>query len=224
MPWPRRRHADEEEEPTVKILNDATSPFGRKTIVAAIERSIPVEEVFVDLNGPTLDPWNPLRQIPTLVPDSGPAVFDSDVIVQYLDGLHSGPPLIPKKDPHFVLTRMSLANGLMEATLTRLIETRRPAQERSDPFVAKMEARIQRTLDALSANLTDYSSSSDVLCADQITIVVALGYVDFRFNRDWHGKYSALASWYDGVAARRSMALTAPTRTSPVSKSEISKR
>lgn len=208
----------------MKILNDATSPFGRKTIVAAIERSIPVEEVFVDLNGSTLDSWNPLRQIPTLVPDTGPAVFDSDVIVLYLDEKHSGPPLIPRKDAPAVMTRMSLANGLMEATLTRLMETRRPDGERSNAFVAKMEERIQRVLAALNSNLSDFSRTGEALSADQITIAVALGYVDFRFNRDWHGRFPALSKWYEEIAARRSMVLTAPTRTAAVPKAEMTKR
>lgn len=208
----------------MKILNDATSPFGRKTIVAAMERSIPVEEVFVDLNGPTLDPWNPLRQIPTLVPDVGPAVFDSDVIVQYLDEKHSGPPLIPRNDAAAIMTRMALANGLMEATLTRLMETRRPDGERSKAFIAKMEERIQRVLTALNSNLSTLSGTGEALTADQITIAVALGYVDFRFNRDWHGKFPELSRWYEGIAARRSMVLTAPTRTAPVPKAEMTKR
>ena len=207
----------------MKILNDATSPFGRKTIVAAIERTIPVEEVFVDLNGTALDRWNPLWQIPTLVPPDGPAIYDSDVIVQFLDRQHDGPRLIPEKDAVAILTRMSLANGLMEATLARLLETRRASGGRSDELIAKMEARIWRVLDAVNVNLGALISATDALRADQITMAVALGYVDFRFNDAWHGKYPALGKWYAAIADRRSMALTAPTRTSPVPAGEIAK-
>ena len=208
----------------MKILNDATSPFGRKTVVAAMERAIPVEEAFVDLNGTDLDRWNPLRQIPTLVLADGRAVYDSDAIVQFLDRQHNGPPLIPEKEAIAVLTRMSLANGLMETTLARLLETRRASGGRSDELIAKMEARIWRVLDAMNANLGALISAADALRADQITMAVALGYVDFRFSDAWHGKYPALGKWYAAIAGRRSMTLTAPTRTSPVPQGEIAKR
>jgi glutathione S-transferase len=56
----------------LKLLSDATTPFGRKVVVAAIERSIPLEEIFVPLDGTgPLDAVNPLRQIPTLVLPDG---------------------------------------------------------------------------------------------------------------------------------------------------------
>lgn len=208
----------------MKIFNDATSPFGRKTIVAAMERSIAAEEVFVDLNTTTLDRWNPLRQIPTLVLPSGAAIYDSDVIVQFLDRQHDGPPLVPAADAPTVLTRMSLANGLMEATLQRRVETLRPDGERSPGFIAKQEARIARVLAAINADLGALGAATAALRGDQITTAVALGYVDFRFNDQWHGQYPALASWYAEMMKRRSLALTVPTRTAPIPLSEMTRR
>ena len=204
----------------MKILNDATSPFGRKAVVVAMERSIAHEEIFVDLNTAALDQWNPLRQIPTLVLPNGKALYDSDVIVQFLDRQHKGPPLIPDKDAPAVLTRMSLANGLMEATLGRLIETRRPAGERSDALIAKLEARIWRVFKAMNADISSLAGPIDALRADQITAAVALAYADFRFNNSWQAQYPVLNEWRASIAARRSMALTAPTRTSPVPTAE----
>jgi glutathione S-transferase len=207
----------------MKILNDATSPFGRKTIVAAIERGVSVEEVFVDLHGTTLDQWNPLRQIPTLLPRSGPAIYDSDVIVLFLDRQHGGVPLVPEQDATAVLTRMSLANGLMEATLMRLLEKRREVSERSEAMIEKMEARIWRVLKALNGNLEFLTYPKKDLQADQIATAVALKYVSFRFSESWLDKYPALGAWCADMSSRRSMILTAPTRTAPVPRDEFTR-
>jgi len=153
----------------MKLLSDATTPFGRKVLVAAIERTIVLEESFVPLDGTgPLDQWNPLRQIPTLVLDDGRAIYDSDVIMDYLDTCHRAEPLIPKADRFDVLTRMALGNGLIEATLLRRLETVRAAGERSPSFIEKMEQRIERALRALDAQVQSLADSG-TLRADQIT-------------------------------------------------------
>ena len=203
----------------MKLLSDATTPFGRKVIVAAIERSIPLEEIFVPLDGTgPLDAVNPLRQIPTLVLPDGRSIYDSDVIIDYLDTCHAGEPLVPATDRTGVLTRMALGSGLIEATLLRRIETVRVPQEQSAAFIAKMEQRIQRALGALEAQSGSMESASDVVRADQITAACALGYVDFRFTDAWRDNHRALAQWFAEMAARRSMIASAPTRTAPVAR------
>jgi glutathione S-transferase len=197
----------------MKLLNDATSPFGRKILVAAMEHSISLEEEFVDIGaaGP-LDRVNPLRQIPALVTDENEPVYDSDVILQFLDRMHIGGRLFPEGDWP-VLTRTSLANGLIEATLQRIMELRRPAQEQSRTFIEKMEARISRVLHQLDG--TADLLAGDLVRADQITTACALEYVDFRFRRDWRDQFPALAGWLATASRRSSMAGTAPTRTAP---------
>jgi glutathione S-transferase len=201
----------------VKLLTDATTPFGRKIAVAAIERQIAMEEVFVPLDGTgPLDEWNPLRQIPTLVLDDGRAIYDSDVITEYLDTLHRGEPLIPASDRFSVLTRMTLGNGLTEATMLRRIETVRVPQEKSPAFITKMEQRIDRSLKALEAQAPRLSHGSSALRADQIAVGCALGYVDFRYVDTWRAQCPRLAEWYASLATRLSFTLTAPTRTAPV--------
>lgn len=197
----------------MKLLNDATSPFGRKILVAAAEHFVSMDEEFVDISGPgRLDRINPLRQIPALVTDEDEPVYDSDAILQYLDRKHIGGALFPEGDWP-VLTRTSLANGLIEATLHRIMEVRRPSQEQSRTFIEKMEARIwralhqlERTADLLAGNLAR---------ADQITTACALEYVDFRFRRDWRDQYPSLAGWLAAASQRPSMTDTAPTRTAP---------
>lgn len=201
----------------MKLLTDATTPFGRKIAVAAIERRIAMEEVFVPLDGTgPLDQWNPLRQVPTLVLADGRAIYDSDVITEYLDTLHRGEPLIPAADRIAVLTRSALGNGLTEATLLRRMEIVRPKTEQSPAFVTKMEQRIERSLKALEAQSASIAQGTAALRADQISIACALGYVDFRYVDTWRAQCPRLAAWYASVATRPSLVLTAPTRGAPV--------
>jgi glutathione S-transferase len=209
-------------EDPMKIYNDATSPFGRKTVVAAIERGIAVEEVFLDLaKAEFLDQWNPLRQIPTLVTAAGVALYDSDVIVQFLDRAHQREPLIPAAEAPAILTRMSLANGLMEATLMRVVETRQPDPRAA--VIAKLEGRIARALAAIERDLAHLAKGGAAIRGDQLTTAVALGYVDFRFVETWRETHKALGAWYGEMSARRSLALTVPTRKDPVPAAEIAR-
>jgi len=113
---------------------------------------------------------------------------------------------------------MALGSGLIEATLLRRIETVRVPQEQSAAFIAKMEQRIQRALEALEAQIGSMASASDVVRADQITAACALGYVDFRFTGAWRDNHRALAQWFAEMAARPSMIASAPTRTAPVAR------
>ena len=208
----------------MRLLSDATTPFGRKVLVAAIERSIVLDEAFVPLDGSgPLDRYNPLRQIPTLVTDDGRAIYDSDVILQYLDTLHRGEPLVPDGDRVGVLTRMALGSGLIEATLLRRMEVIREATERSGRFIAKMEDRIARALAALEAQL-DAFTLDGALRADQITAACALGYVDLRHTDQWRSKHASLAQWFAPIAERPSMLATAPSRTQAVSSSAFPSR
>jgi glutathione S-transferase len=197
----------------MKLLNDATSPFGRKVLVAAIERAVPLEEQFVNIGLPgPIDELNPLRQIPTLVTDGGQTHYDSDVILQYIDSRHAGPRLCPAGD-WAVMTRMSLANGLIEAVLLRIMELRRPAGEQSPSFVKKLEDRVWRVLPRLDAIIDQLTG--EPLRADQIAIACALEYTDFRYTPDWRSRCPALAKWLEPLSQRPSMAGSRPTRSAP---------
>ena len=203
----------------MKLLSDATTPFGRKVLVAALERSIDVGEEFVALDGTgPLDRYNPLRQIPTLVTEDGRAIYDSDVIMSYLDTCHHGEPLVPEHDRFGVLTRMALGSGLIEATLLRRMEVVRERGERSAAFIARMEERVARALRALEAQCATVAIAG-ALRADQITIACALGYVDFRYTDKWREAHPRLARWFAVMADRPSMAATVPTRSHPIARS-----
>ncbi len=196
------------------LYNDATSPFGRKVMIAAIERGLPVTEEFVDLGAAEhIDRFNPLRQIPVLVTAAGQGVYDSDTILHYFDELGLVPPLVPPDRRVETLTRCSLANGLMEATLTRLLETRKAPESRSPAFIELREARIARVVAALEGQCERFAGGP--IAADQITVATALGYLDFRYSRDWRTGAPRLAAWYETMAARPSFVETAPERQAP---------
>ncbi len=197
----------------MKLLNDATSPFGRKVLVAAIERSVSIEEQFITISAPgPIDDLNPLRQIPTLVTGDGQALYDSDVIMHYIDAQHAGPRLCPGGD-WVVATRMSLGNGLMEAVLLRTMELRRPEGEQSRSYMSRLEERVGRVLASLEKSVPQLSG--EPLRADQITVACALEYTDFRYAHDWRGTHPALARWLASMTERASLSGTRPTRTAP---------
>ncbi len=128
----------------LKIMTDATSPFGRKVVVAALERGLEVAEQFVDMKAPQpLAPFNPLWQIPTLVLSERAGVYDSMAILLHLDTLHEQAPLVRVGDAA-ALSMLSLADGLMEAVLARRVESLREAARQDDGYLAKLEARILR--------------------------------------------------------------------------------
>ncbi|MGF7162451.1 glutathione S-transferase [Rhodoligotrophos appendicifer] len=200
----------------MRLLNDATSPFGRKVMMAAIERSIPLSEEFVVLaSSEALAKANPLRQIPVLVLDDGSALFDSMTIMTYLDTQHQGAALFPDDRKWSVMTRVSLCDGLMESVLLRVMEVRRPQNEQSPAFIAKLESRIDHALAALDHLLAERDPQDSTLLADDIAAICAMGYVDFRYGTEWREQYPKAAAWSAAYAERPSVVATAPTRTAP---------
>jgi glutathione S-transferase len=198
------------------LHSDASTPFGRKCLVAALERRIAMDERYVDLANPgVFAEVNPLIQIPALETDDGQVYFDSDVILQFLDTQHSGEPLVPAEDRFGHLTRVHLANGLIESTLLRRMEIVRPDGEKSPDFVARLEARIARGLSRLEALRP--VATNEPMTAEEITLACALDYVDFRYSHDWRNGAPKLAAWRDALGTRPSLVRTMPGGRDPVS-------
>ena len=197
------------------LYTDASTPFGRKSLLAALERGIPLTEEFVSLSDPgPFAEANPLVQIPALKAHDGQIYFDSDVIFQYLDTRHDGPRLIPSDDQFARMTRIHLANGVIEATLYRRMETVRPDGEKSASFIAHLEARIARGLARLETVTGD--AHDGPLDAEEITKLCALDYVDFRHPHDWRSTHPKLAAWLARVSERGTAEVSKPGRNDPV--------
>ena len=200
----------------MKLITTPASPFGRKVRVAAEELGLHDRiEVVVD------NPWNanssvpslnPVGKVPVLVTDEGTALFDSSVIVEYLDSASGAPRLFPASGPlrWQTLTRASLANQMLDAFITVRHEKRRPAQEQSPGWIQRQEKVVRRCLDALEQQVQDFGRDVTIV---SITTAVALGHFDFRVDTmdlAWRESNPNLRRWYETFAARGSMLNTLP--------------
>jgi glutathione S-transferase len=197
-----------------RLLQDATmltlrsspaSPFGRKVKIAA---------ALLDLSGriqvteaDTLDPndalrrQNPLGKIPTLVLDNGETLYDSRVIVDYLDHLAGGGRIIPGGWERFsALRQQALADGVMDAALLQVYEGRwRPQEKRVQEWVDHQAEKVKRGLDHAEANLAGPDASIHI---GHIALACALGYLDLRMEGRWRQTYPKLVAWLDDFASR----------------------
>ena len=180
------------------------SPFGRKVKIAAhmLGLADQIKSVTTDTTNPQ-DPLrqnNPLGKIPCLVLADGTNVYDSRVIVEYLDHLGGGGKIIPAAFPARLdaLTRQALADGLMDAALVIIYEGRWRAVAMHDAkWLAYQHEKIARTLDALAAQ-----THAGALDIGDIAKACALGYLDLRFGGKWRQTHPSLMAWLDGFAAQ----------------------
>ena len=184
-----------------------TSPFGRKVRIAVnvlgLEREVAIEPAS------TVDPADPIRQqnplgkVPVLLLDDGAALYDSPVILEYLDHLAGGGRILPK-DPQsrFAALRLqALADGLMDASILINYEARyRPVQNHEPKWLDLQAGKVTRALAVLEAAPPPaITTPPDV---GQITLACALGYRDFRFPGSWREAHPRLAAWLGDFAAR----------------------
>ena len=194
----------------MKLHWSPRSPFVRKVMIAAHElgmadRINPVRTlVGAAIVNRELLAENPINKIPTLVLEDGTTLFDSHVIVEYLDDLAGGGRLIPKPGPARwqELRRHALANGLLEQLLLWMAERAKP-----HPLPALLEAyalKARSGLDALEAEI-DAIAKAPVGIA-QITIAIVGDYLDFRFpDLGWRATYPKLSAWQQAFAQRPSV-------------------
>ncbi len=185
------------------ILRSApASPFGRKTKIAATLLGLgsQITMVEADTTNPTdsLRRENPLGKIPTLILDDGETLFDSSVIVQYLDDLAGGGRLVPlEPKARFAALRLeALADGLAEAALLQVYEARwRDADRRHAGWVEHQAAKVARVLASLEP-----SPPVGPVTIGEIALACALGYLDLRFDGAWRADHPHLVLWLDRFA------------------------
>ena len=196
----------------MKLHWSPRSPYVRKVMIAAHEIGLadrlecvrtvvsmfkPAEKLFQD---------NPLNKLPTLVLDDGTALFDSRVICEHLDMLHEGAKLFPAPGPVRIAAsrHQALGDGILDICLMRLAERLKPEDRRSPEIVASNERKA-----AAAINLLE--TEADTLAArpfdiGHIAIGTALGYLDFRFDKDgWRSGHPRLALWYESFKERPSV-------------------
>lgn len=198
----------------MKLYGSLTSPYVRKVRVFLMEKGIAYEFV---VEGPgdaagNVARLNPLGKVPTLVRDDGEVLFDSFMIVEYLDSLLGTPLIPPPGEARWQAQRWhALGQGLADATVTRLMETRRAPERQELAVIHKQEGKIAAALGFAEGHL----KSGEFLVGHQLTVAditlgVALGYLDLRYVHEWRGSHPRLAQWFSVFSRRPSFIETAP--------------
>ena len=203
----------------MKLIGSTTSPYVRKVRVVMAEKKLDYQ--FLQENvwaaDTTIAASNPLGKVPCLVMEGGEAVFDSRVIVEYLDTLSPVGKLIPSqgRERAEVKTWEALADGLLDAAiLVRLentFEGRKPS-ERSQAWIDRQMDKVHASLKAMAQGLGDKPFCSGIhLSLSDIAVGCALGWLEFRFpDIGWRAEYPNLAKLMDKLAQRASFADTKP--------------
>jgi glutathione S-transferase len=188
------------------LRSSAASPFVRKVRIAiallGLDSKIEVRET--DLNDPadTIRAQNPLGKIPALVLDDGTTLYDSRVILEYLDHLAGGGRIIPR-DPaaRFATLRLqALCDGILDACVLIVYESRyRPEDKRVPAWLDRQAGKVKRALEALEGAPPPLTPMPD---AGQIALACVLGYRDLRFDEGWRKDYPRLLAWHDKFAAQ----------------------
>jgi glutathione S-transferase len=200
----------------MKLYGSLTSPYVRKLRVLIIERGLPCEFVVAGANDPgsPVPALNPLGKVPVLALDDGDALFDSPVILEYLDTVQPPAWLAPAGAVRWETLRWeALADGIIDAVVARTMEARRPAEQQSAETMRHQEGKIERALAYVEQRLpkTAWVMGAQFGIAD-LCIGTALEYVDFRWPHDWRSRHPRLAAWLANVSARPAFVETRPPK------------
>lgn len=197
----------------MQLLSSPASPYARKCRALIIEKGLEQKIEVVDTlpldNPAALLAANPLGKVPALIRRSGPALVNSPLICEFIDTLNDERWIPERGESRFlVLRQQAVADGLMDLTIGRRIETNRPPNRRFRQWTDRWEAGIDRTLEQLDAERGQFERSVD---HGALSIAVALSYLDLRYAElDWRTRHPELAAFSDRWNARESFKLTAP--------------
>ena len=201
----------------MKLLASLASPYTRKVRVVLAEKKIECELELVDVN-PAENPvnaHNPLGKVPTLVLDDGTALYDSRVIVEFLDARAPINRLIPDETRDRVAVRRweALADGVLDAGLLVRYETLREKRERSKVWTDKQVARIHRGMALMAKDLESRNwCHGDRYSLADIAVGCCIGWLGFRKpgEVDWESDYAGVARHYRKLMERAAFADTVP--------------
>ena len=182
------------------------SPFGRKVRIAVsvlgLDGKIRIEPASTQDDADPLRQQNPLGKIPVMQLDDGSWIYDSPVILEYLDTLAGGGRIIPKdtKARFEALRLEALADGILDASILQVYEGRyRPPEKHEQKWLDLQAGKVARGLAALEAAPPQLDTPPNV---GQITVACVLGYRDFRFAGSWRKDHPRLVAWLTAFAAR----------------------
>jgi glutathione S-transferase len=203
----------------MKLIGAVTSPYVRKVRIVMAEKKLEYQFVLEDVwaASTTIDQANPLGKVPCLVMEGAEAMFDSRVIVEYLDTLSPVGKLIPPsgRERAEVKTWEALADGILDAAILARLEATwggRTDGQRSQAWIDRQLHKIDQALIAMSKGLGDKAYCSGVhFSLSDVATGCALGYLDFRFPQiDWRTPHPNLAKLAEKLAQRSSFVDTLP--------------
>ena len=203
----------------MKLIAAPTSPYSRKVRIVLAEKHIEYELVVDNPNeaATRVPDFNPLGKIPVLVLDDDTTLFDSRVIVEYLDSASPVGRLIPDDTRRRIQVRRweALADGCTDAAITIVYEKRRPAGKQSAEWMARQQGKVDRALQAMSDALGDRAGcSSEPYNLADIAVGCALGYLDLRMpDLNWRKLYPNLGKLFDKLSKRASFKDTVPPKS-----------
>ena len=202
----------------MKLIGSLTSPYVRKVRIVMAEKKLDYQHELEDVwTSDKIMASNPLGKVPCLVLAGGEALFDSRVIVEYLDTRSPVSRLIPEgsRERIEVRTWEALADGIVDAAiLARLEQTwaGRSAEQRCSAWIERQLHKVDVSIDAVSTGLADKPWCSGIhLSLADIAVGCALDYLGFRFPQiEWRAKHANLARLADKLNARPSFIDTLP--------------
>ena len=201
------------------LIGSNTSPYVRKVRVVMAEKKLDYDYVLEDVwsADTQISASSPLGKVPCLVMEGGEAIFDSRVIVEYLDTLSPVGKLIPSvgRERAEVKTWEALADGVLDASILARLEATwggRTADQRSQAWIDRQLGKVDDALLAMSKGLADKAFCVGIhLTLADVAVGVALGYLDFRFPQiNWREHHPNLLKLQDKLMARASFADTKP--------------
>lgn len=183
-----------------------SSPFVRKVRIATallgLDKDVTLERADTTDPNDSLRKANPLGKIPVLIAEDGAAMYDSRVILDYLDERAGGGKIVPRqgKERLAALRLQALCDGILDASILTVYEGRYRRPDMHEPkWLELQDGKVSRALASLEAAPPPLDATPNV---GQIALACALGYRDFRFAGSWRNGHPRLVAWLDNFAAR----------------------
>jgi len=200
----------------MKLIASLTSPYARKVRVALVEKKIEYDLIEESpwAAGTTVPTYNPLGKVPVFVLDDGTTLFDSRVIVEYLDTVSPVSRLIPEPNRQRIVVKRweSLADGICDAAVAIVLENKRAARQQSKDWLERQRSKVDLGLKELANELGEKTwCNGEAYSLADIATGCALGYLDLRHAAiDWRAAYPNLVNLAERLAKRPSFVETAP--------------
>lgn len=197
----------------MKLYGSLTSPYVRKVRICLAELALNYEFIAESPSDPDshVARLNPLGKVPLFECDDGELLFNSPMIVEYIDSISAGM-LFPVTEPRWLVQRWhALGDGIVDAVVARMLEGRRDPGKQEPAIIARQQGKVAAALRFAD----EHFSGGDWLvagrfCLADIAFAVALGYIDFRYPHDWRDDYPRLSAWYATISRRPSFRATEP--------------